>query len=199
MGLNLAGKGDGAGWERPAFPVATPLPPPRNRERLGRAADPQNNRVQLPGPPSGRRGALLSQAALPGEPGGWMSGDLAHPTFSEEVPRGPSSESPNGRRWRPHRWGTPTYPPSPRYRRQMPLLALPAPPTFGLSGSAAAGLPRGRRAPTRRTPWARCVPGTEDLRRPRGQGQSLAGTRDPNVPSAACPEIANLASRGFRW
>lgn len=26
MGLNLAGKGDEAGWERPAFPVATPLP-----------------------------------------------------------------------------------------------------------------------------------------------------------------------------
>lgn len=26
VGRNLAGKGDGAGWERPAFPVATPLP-----------------------------------------------------------------------------------------------------------------------------------------------------------------------------
>ena len=103
-------------------------PPPRNRERLGRAADPQNNRVQLPGPRSGRLGAHLSQAALPGEPGGWMSGDLAHPTFSEEVLRRPSSESPNGRRWRPNRSGTPTYPPSPSYRRQMPLSCPPSAP-----------------------------------------------------------------------
>ena len=42
------------------------------------------------------------------------------------------------------------------------------------------------------------VPSTEDLKRPRGHGQSLAGTRDTDVPSAACPERVHLANRGFR-
>lgn len=197
MGGNLAGKGDGAGWERPAFPAATPLPH-RGIEK-GSGEQPARKTIGYSYPVRGAEDEeRSSQPALPGEPGGWMSGDLAHPTFSEEVLRRPSSESPNGRRWRPNRSGTPTYPPSPSYRRPMPLLALPAPPNFGLPGSAAAGLPRGRRAPTSRTPWARCVPGTEDLKRPRGHGQSLAGTRDPDVPSAACPETVHLANRGFR-
>ena len=195
MGGNLAGKGDGAGWETSVSSGHAP-PPPRTRERLGRAAGPHNNRVQLPGPRGGRL-ERSSPPALPGEPGGWMSGDLAHPTFSE-VLRRPSSESPNGRRWRPNRSGTPTYPPSPSYRRPMPLLAPPAPPQLRS--------PRlSRRWPPSRPPRThppdtvgKTVPRREDLKRPRGHGQSLAGTRGTDVPSAACPEVVHLANRGLR-
>ena len=42
---------------------------------------------------------------------------------------------------------------------QCPFSPPQRPPNSGLPGSAAAGLPRGRRAPTRRTPWARLFPG----------------------------------------
>ena len=175
-------------------------PPPRNGERLGSAAAPQdNNRVQLRSPRSGRQGALRSQAALPGEPGGWVSGDLAHPTFRRKCSADTQKAPMEGDGEPPARAPLPTLQaqaagdkcPFSLSQRPSPTWVSQAQP---LASLAAAAHPPGR------TPQARSVPGTENLeRRRRGQGQSLAGTRDRNVPpAAACPELANLANTGFR-
>lgn len=175
-------------------------PPPRNGERLASAADPQeNNRVQLRSPRSGRRGALSSQGALPGEPGGWVSGDLAHPTFrtkcSADTQKAPMEGDGDPRARAP----LPTLLQAQAAGDKCPFSLSQRPHHhLDLPGSAP-GLRRGRRAPTR--PDTASEVGSRDRgsgEEALGQGQSLAGTRDRNVPPTACPELVNLANTGFR-
>lgn len=145
-------------------------PPPRNGERLASAADPQdNNRVQLRSPRSGRRGALRSQAALPGEPGGWVSGDLAHPTFRTKCSADTQKAPMEGDGEPPARAPLPTLQAQAAGDKCPFSLSQRPPHHLDLPGSAP-GLPRGRRAPTR--PDTASEVGSRD----RGSGEEALGT-----------------------